>query len=78
MIGVARDLQGQGAGYALLTGIGELAHKVANYVAVRFLVADANPVQVWYERQGWVKNVAQREEQRNAAQGIVSMRYDLS
>jgi hypothetical protein len=54
-----------------------MAKLIAEVVAVRFLLADANVrQQEWYERQGWVLNRAQVYTD-SSSETTVSMRLDL-
>jgi GNAT superfamily N-acetyltransferase len=77
MIGVDHRHQGRGFGQLILRAIADMAMTIADVIAVRFLLADANVrQQEWYERHGWIINNAQRYRDRSD-QHTVSMRLDL-
>jgi hypothetical protein len=77
-IGTAIRHQGRSCGSTLLHATVGLAHRVADFVGVRFLVADANNDHVdWYRRRGWVLNDARRERDRLEGRNVTSMRFDL-
>jgi hypothetical protein len=70
--------QGRSCGSTLLYATVGLAHRVSDFVGVRFLVADANNDHVgWYGRRGWVPNDARRERDRLEGRNVTSMRFDL-
>lgn len=55
MLGVDHRHQTKGFGLLILRAVADMAKLIAEVVAVRFLLADANVrQQEWYERQGWV------------------------
>lgn len=76
MLGVDHRQQGRGFGVLILRAVADMAMTIADVIAVRFLLADANVrQQEWYERHGWVLNRAQKYEQPDG--NTVSMRLDL-
>lgn len=80
MIGVDYRHQRCGCGNELLEGVTGVARKLAEHVAVRFILADANRRKVaWYENAGFVPNQARKEVQRLEKQErSISMRLDLA
>lgn len=77
MLGVDHRHQDKAYGRLILRAVADLALTIAEVIAVRFLLADANVrQQEWYERRGWIANRAERyrEEQDKST---VSMRLDL-
>jgi ribosomal protein S18 acetylase RimI-like enzyme len=84
MIGTDHRYAGQGVGYRLLQTAIDSAVVMSEAVSVRFIVADAVDTQrEWYERQGFVPNRSQAEQDRlarvreNTGVAATSMRLDL-
>jgi ribosomal protein S18 acetylase RimI-like enzyme len=84
MIGTDREHAGQGFGYTLLQIAIENAVVMSEAVTVRFIIADAVDTQAaWYERQGFVANRSETEQNRlarvreNTGVTARSMRLDL-
>jgi ribosomal protein S18 acetylase RimI-like enzyme len=77
MLGVDHQCQGRGFGTLILRAVADMATEIANVVAVRFLLADANVrQQAWYEHHGWVLNRAKTYSE-SSSEYTVSMRLDL-
>lgn len=84
MIGTDRRYAGQGFGHTLLDMAIDSAVVMSEAVSVRFIIADAVDTQrAWYERQGFVANRSQAEQDRlarvreNIGVAATSMRLDL-
>jgi ribosomal protein S18 acetylase RimI-like enzyme len=78
MIGVDHQHTGNGHGELLLRTMADLARSVGEFIAVRFLTADANVTQQgWYEALGWVVNRSKDENPDKDEPLTVSMRLDL-
>lgn len=76
MIGVDYRYQQRGYGALILRAVADMAMTIADVIAVRFLLADANVTQQkWYEGHGWVLNRSERYQDPGGT--TVSMRLDL-
>lgn len=76
MIGVDYRHQQRGYGVLILRAVADMATTIADVIAVRFLLADANVTQQeWYEAHGWMLNRAERYQ--GSSGETVSMRLDL-
>ena len=77
MLGIDHRYQRRGFGTLILRAVADMAMTIADVIAVRFLLADANVRQrEWYERHGWVLNRAEVYAESSEAT-TVSMRLDL-
>lgn len=77
MLGVDHRHQARGYGVLILRAVADMAMTIADVIAVRFILADANITQQkWYEKHGWVLNRAQAY-QGSSDGNTVSMRLDV-
>jgi GNAT superfamily N-acetyltransferase len=84
MIGTDHRYAGRGFGHTLLQRAIQSAAEMSKEVSVRFIIADAVDTQrAWYDRQGFVPNRSQAEQDRlarvreNTGVAATSMRLDL-
>lgn len=77
MLGIDHRHQQKGYGVLILRAVADMAMTIADVIAVRFILADANVTQQeWYEKHGWVLNRA-KPYQDSADGSTVSMRFDV-
>jgi GNAT superfamily N-acetyltransferase len=77
MLGVDHRHQKRGYGVLILRAVADMAMTIADVIAVRFVLADANVTQRdWYENHGWVANRA-KPYQESSDGNTVSMRLDV-
>ncbi|MEA2331528.1 MAG: hypothetical protein QOH58_1666 [Thermoleophilaceae bacterium] len=79
MIGVDHRFTAQGYGELLVLAAIDFTHQIGDFVALRFVVADANiRKQEWYEHRGFVVNRSPNEnDPEDADRETISMRFDV-